>query len=289
MLITKIKGLANRVRYRLIRESKLIRKKAIDAGVASRIIPGHTGYQKFIIMGMPRSGSNFLASSLRSGKNIIAFGELFNEKSHQRRDIQWDTPGYRTTEKALRLRDADPVGFLESMVFNRRPVGIEALGFKLFYHHADENWAPVWPYLKEQDLKVLHLKRKNYLKVHLSMSVARRTREFLSQSSKPRQLAIHLDYDECLQWFEMTRAWDTEFNTCFKDNLVIHYDDLVIDHARCMREIQEYLNVRISETSSPLTKQARLPLENAILNFDQLKRQFAGSEWAEFFEPEDIS
>jgi hypothetical protein len=119
MLKAKIAGL-----------NALIWKKAIDMGVASQLISSHKCYQKFIIMGMPRSGSNFLASSLRSRKNIITYGELFNEQSRKRRDILWDMPGYKTTENALMLRDADPVAFLESMVFKRMPTYVEALGFK---------------------------------------------------------------------------------------------------------------------------------------------------------------
>jgi len=268
--------------------NKLIRKKAIDIGVASHLISSHKGYQKFIIMGMPRSGSNFLASSLRSRQNIITYGELFSEQSRKRRDILWDTPGYNTTEEALTLRDADPVAFLESMVFKRMPSYVEALGFKLFYHHADENWECVWPYLKEQELKVLHLKRKNYLKVHLSMSIAMRTKQFVSRNKeKSQQHAIALDYDKCLHWFEMTKAWETKFESYFHDSLVLYYEDLVENYTQNMRIIQDYLNVRVGETRTPLKKQARLPLDKAIINFDQLKSQFAGSEWAVFFAPEE--
>lgn len=285
MLKSKIARLSKR-----IWKKELIRKKVIDIGVASHIIPSHKAYQKFILMGMPRSGSNFLVSSLRSRKNIIAYGELFSEKSHKRRDIQWGTPGYTATEEALMLRDADPVAFLESMVFKRMPTRVEALGFKLFYHHADKNWECVWPYLKEQDLKVLHLKRRNYLKVLLSMSVAMRTGQFLlEKKEKLQQQAIALDYDECLHWFEMTKAWETEFDSYFNDSLVVFYEDLVKNYTQNMQIIQEYLNIRVGETRSPLKKQARLPLDKAISNFHQLKSRFAGSEWAVFFEPEDIS
>ena len=186
------------------------------------------------------------------------------------------------------LRDTDPVAFLESMVFKRMPTRVEALGFKLFYHHADENWECVWPYLKEQDLKVLHLKRRNYLKVLLSISVAMRTGQFLIENKeKLRQQAIALDYDECLHWFEMTKAWETEFDSYFNDSLVVFYEDLVKNYTQHMQIIQEYLNIRVGETRSPLKKQARLPLDKAITNFDQLKSRFAGSEWAVFFEHEE--
>lgn len=270
---------------KVVRVNKLLRKKAIDIGVASGVIRSHKGYQKFIIMGMPRSGSNFLASSLRSRRNIVAYGELFSEQSRKRRDILWDTPGYETTRKALTLRDKDPIAFLESMVFKRMPAYVEAVGFKLFYHHADENWQCVWPYLKAQDVKVIHLKRRNYLKVFLSMSNAMRTRQFVSRNrEKSSQQPITLDYNKCLDWFEMTRAWETKFDTYFDDSLEIYYEDLAKDYTQNMRTIQEYLNVRVGETHSPLRQQARLPLNKAITNYAELKSRFASSEWAEFFE-----
>ena len=76
MLKTKIAGL-----------DKLIRKKAMDIGVTPHIISGDKGYQKFNVLGLPRAGSNLLASSLRSRRDIITYGELFNERSRKRRDI----------------------------------------------------------------------------------------------------------------------------------------------------------------------------------------------------------
>jgi hypothetical protein len=126
------------------------------------------------------------------------------------------------------------------------------------------------------------------LKVRLSLSVAERTRQFVSRNKKKsQQQAIALDYDKCLHWFEMTKAWETKFDSCFNDSLVLYYEDLVKNYTQNMQIIQEYLNVRVGETRSPLKKQARLPLDKAILNFNQLKSRFAGSEWAVFFEPEE--
>lgn len=46
--------------------------------------------------------------------------------------------------------DNDPVAFLESMVFRRMHSYAEAVGFKLFYHHVDEDWERAWSFLKEQ-------------------------------------------------------------------------------------------------------------------------------------------
>jgi len=273
------------LKARISRLNIQLRKQMTDFGLACNVIKGHEDYTRFIILGMPRTGSNFLASSLRSHKNIITYGELFSEQSRMRRDILWDIKGYQTTQKALVLRDEDPIGFIETLVFKKMPVSVQALGFKLFYHQADENWECVWPYLESQELKVLHLKRKNYLKVFLSLSVAMRTKQFVSTNKKViRQQPIELDYEDCLRWFERSKEWEQKYDTYFKDCMMLYYDDLVSDYDRQMRAIQEYLNVSVCDVSSVLKKQAQLPLNKAIENYGQLKSRFSGTEWEVFFE-----
>jgi hypothetical protein len=44
------------------------------------------------------------------------------------------------------------------------------------------------------------------------------------------------------------------------------------------------MNVRISDVSSAMKKQAQLPLHRAIENYDQLRSDFTGTEWEIFFE-----
>lgn len=273
------------LKARISRLNKQLRKEITDFGLACNVIKGHKDYTRFIILGMPRTGSNFLASSLRSHKNIVTYGELFSEQSRMRRDILWDIKGYKTTQKALSLRDKDPIGFLETMVFKKMPVVVQALGFKLFYHHADESWECLWPYLQSQKLKVLHLKRKNYLKVFLSLSVAMQTKQFVSKNKKVlQQQPVELDYKDCLRWFERSKAWEDKYDTFFEDSMMLYYDDLVSDYDGQMRAVQEYLNVSACDASSILKKQAQLPLDKAIENYGQLKSRFSGTEWEVFFE-----
>jgi LPS sulfotransferase NodH len=41
------------------------------------------GYQKFIILSMPRSGSNYLAYLLNSHPGIVCFGEMYDKRAVQ--------------------------------------------------------------------------------------------------------------------------------------------------------------------------------------------------------------
>ncbi|MFC2023143.1 hypothetical protein ACFLT5_00195 [Chloroflexota bacterium] len=99
-------------------------------GIAS----GHLDYERFIILGQERTGSNFLKDLLNSHSQIIASGELFQSFDV----IHWEY-GFHRMDPPRRLLVAfqdDPVGFLESYVFAKFPKRISAVGFKLFYAHA---------------------------------------------------------------------------------------------------------------------------------------------------------
>ncbi|HLP47085.1 MAG TPA: hypothetical protein VK469_14125, partial [Candidatus Kapabacteria bacterium] len=124
-------------------------------------------YVKYIILGHPRTGSNMLRGLLNENRHVVAFGELFRFND----SIGWDYPGHHHKAKIeLQLINDDPIEFLQKKVFINFPHPVKAVGFKIFYFHAhSENWKPVWTYLHEQkNIKIIHIKRENVLKTHLS-------------------------------------------------------------------------------------------------------------------------
>ncbi len=161
---------------------------ALDPGV----VKGHPDYKKFIILGTARTGSNFLRSLLNSHKHVIAFGEIFSDYNA----IDWQLPVYKfRSNRVLTLIQNDPTAFLESKVFRNYPRYVSAVGFKIFYNHAqNENWKPVWLHLKDMGVRVIHIKRKNLLKTYLSEQKAFKTGEWIntSGSNNKRASLLHL-------------------------------------------------------------------------------------------------
>ena len=271
-------------------KNKIINAKArlIEFSLEKNIINGHDDYTKFIILGMGRTGSNFLVSSLQSQNNVITFGEIFNNAHHEH--IYWKQPGYRKSDIALDMRENSPQEFISSMVFRKMPKWISAVGFKLFYYHGkEEQWKCIWPFLKNmQDLKIIHLKRKNLLETYLSMSYAMQDLQWLIKSKKDANTkqAIELDYDETLKGFKQIREWENEYDSYFSNQSMqeVFYEDLVNNHDSEMTRIQEFLKIPTSKTHASTKKQSDKKLSESISNFDELKKQFIGSEWAVFFE-----
>ena len=268
----------NQWRYRLI---PYIQNIALDVG----LLDGHQDYARFIILGRSRSGSNFLRGLLNAHSRIIVLGELFQNQA----SIGWAYPGYMQNRQLLSLFRKEPVRFLESKVFKRFPKPIKAVGFKIFYYHAQNNdWIPVWDYLIRQNgLKVIHIKRNNILRTHLSRKLAALTDTWIDTTGgKDNHQGITLEYEECLRDFVQTREWEQAHDRNFSDHeiLQITYEDLAHDYAREMARLQDFLGVTPEEVKPQTFKQSSRLLSQSIVNYDELKERFSGTSWESFFD-----
>jgi len=268
----------NHWRYQLI---PYIENLGLDIG----FLNGYTDYNRFIILGRSRSGTNFLRGLLNSHSQIVVLGELFQSK----KAIGWAYPGYLKSQRDLALFHQEPVRFLESRVFKRFPRRVSAVGFKIFYYHAqDDLWKPVWNYLIEQkDLKVIHNKRRNILRTHLSRKLAGMTDVWVNTGGDGKDSrTVLIDYDECLKDFTQTRDWENTYDQLLGDHkkVEIFYEDLAADYVREMRRIQDFLGVDLEEVKPETFKQSHQSLSKAITNYYELKERFAGSPWESFFE-----
>lgn len=251
------------------------------------ILPGKQDYTRFIILGRSRTGSNFLRGLLNSHPQVVVYGEIFQNK----KEIGWALPGFSSNARLMREFHQEPVGFVERRVFKKFQPQIRAVGFKIFYYHAqDEAWAPVWEYLRQhREIKVLHITRRNILRTHLSRKLAMLSDIWVDTSggaSRPK--SVRLDYSECLTDFEQTQKWQQDYAQFFQDHdlLEVVYEDLAADYRPVMKQVLDFLGVEANlELIKPEThKQSQTPLTKAIENYQELKQMFSDSRWASFFE-----
>ncbi|MCA9968635.1 MAG: sulfotransferase [Anaerolineales bacterium] len=243
-------------------------------------------YTRFIVLGTARTGSNYLRGLLNAHDQVVAFGEVFRHYE----EIGWDFSLVPETGAMRRQFQSDPVAFVEQRIYGNFPAHIRAAGFKIFYYHAQQPaWAPLWPHLEAQtDIKVLHVKRRNYLKTLLSRKRAFLTDEWVRRAPGSSQPVgpIAIPYEECLADFTKTRAYEAEFDGRFAthDRYDVMYEDLARNEAAEMRRILAFLGVPEKAVAPSTVKQSKsLPLSQAIANYAALKAQFAGTEWAAFF------
>jgi len=263
-------------------------RRAARFAIDQRLLSGQRCYHPFIILGRGRTGSNFLASLLRSHGHIVTFGELFNQVRPNH--ILWEFPGYRSSHDDCVLRRTDAVAFIERRVFGAQPVGVSAVGFKLFYYHARDNaWQVIWPYLQaRQEVRIVHLTRRNLLRTFVSERIAKQTRVWSIRDDiqAHRNVSVELDHAELELAFSATRAQEQSCAEYFAGHPVLEltYEALATNTTHEMERVQAFLGVAPRLLLAETRKQARMPLAHMVTNYPALKERFASTPWGGFFD-----
>lgn len=251
-----------------------------------RSLVGTSRYTRFVIVGMARTGSTMLINLLNSHTRALAFGELFRTPG----TIGWDVRPYLdyTSERLLTLYQSDPCGFLAKAIFRKWPRGQQAVGFKIFYYHAREKpYSAVWDYLeRHDDIRVLHIKRRNILAQYLSVHLAHKTNVWSATRPVARETEpVRLEIEDCRKHFAWVRSQEEEADAFFAghDVLQVAYEDLIADQTAEMLKVQEFLGLREQELSAHTVRQRTVSLPRAIANYGALKQAFSETHWAEFF------
>lgn len=257
-------------------------------------------FTRFVIISHLRSGTHLLRTLLESHPEIVCQTEVFNS----------DNPN-------LPYPLSTPVDtILTDWVFKDFPTQIKCAGFVLQAYHPgglkafpgireNPEWSEVWARLQQMpDLKVIHLRRKNGLRRHLSHTMARQTGTWhhwdptkvnqVSHIEKPILKAdaddprpqvrlqperLRLDFDEVDQLHQRV-------NTLFGNGqyFSLTYEDLAAEPDRCGAELLGFLGVSPRELKAAVKKLENRSLNSSIENFESLKQEFAGTPWQGFFE-----
>ena len=247
----------------------------------------------FIVLCAPRTGSTYLSSLLGSHPNIRMHGELFS------------------TSNLLvcpRVRRA-PVQYLRHEVYSCYPPRIRAVGFNLLYYHARsgrtgvppmdpkaftdqerERLERIWEYLRRrEELRVVHLRRRNPLRSLASGAVAMATEQWSRQAWEPErspEVRVRLEPARALKRLEETAQAAAVCQCLFARHpcLDVYYEDLVNSRDSEIRRIHDFLGVPWAAPSSMLQRQNPRPLPEMLSNYDELKAALAGTRWEALLE-----
>lgn len=248
-------------------------------------------YERFIMLGQERTGSNLLLLLLASHPNVWSFGEVFNSsEAVRKRSIGPARPPGLTD---------DPVEYLVSCIYREYPDHVRAVGFKLFYSHArNKEWKAVWGYLRRSGVRVIHITRRNLLDRYLSHQLALRSKEWIAFNGEDdlHFEPIPLDAKACFRDFHHSVWLQQRMGEFFQHNptITVVYEDLCNDMAAECRRIQGFLGLEPRTLFCKLKKQGTQPKSEIIANYGDLKETleawvaegWAKEEWLEFFEEE---
>jgi hypothetical protein len=276
-------------------------------------------YVRFIITGDARTGSNMLVGALNTNPTIRCFREVF----HYWMDyIDYYVDGFDPHDREeLELRQTDPVRFLQQRIFCHQPDQYMAVGFKYLYGHF---WGfdRLTEHLKQDlELRVIHLKRRNWLRslgsvriaeasgrwlelegtpergkrpmhvraasaaLHPSRVLRAARRRFLAPARPPKpQLTLSLE--DCEQWFNRTRWEVSRVDEMFENHprLDVDYEDMLMSRDEVFASVQRFLGQQPVRLDVTTRRQNPEPLSQLIANYEELRAAFAGTQYAAFFE-----
>ena len=178
-----------------------------------------------------------------------------------------------------------------SEAFGQADSGIKVKGFKIFYYHPLDCEAPqLWETLAETDeLRIIHLKRKNILRTLLSRKIAGIEEVWgvkYECTQKPnRKVPVILTAKELEEGVKETQEWEAAGDALFSKHPMIQicYEDLVSNRETVFRSLTDFLGVDYVVPSTDFQQQNPENLDTLLQNLDELRDALPGKPWQDFF------
>jgi len=246
---------------------------------------------QFFILSRGRTGSTLLHQLLDSHPNCICFEEIFADRELP--PLPKDYPAEKSDRliQDTNLREENPVNFLNGHIYTNYPSNILAAGFKLFYFHSNGGNSKLWEFLKESEhVRVIHLQRKNVLRMFTSMKIAAKTGLWwsLDGSRNLSERAITLDPSEFLEYASQVEREQKAAAEMFHRHPLFkiyyeEYENFLVDDEK-IRALLDFLDLPFHTLHSEMEKQNPESLRDLVLNYDEMKEHFSQTSLHTFFD-----
>jgi len=234
----------------------------------------------FFILTAPRSGSTVLTRTLDQHPQIFCAGELFhpNDKIYH---AEWHFPFIGTKKKKGFSRKIfsltnyikgyiSGVSHIKKFYSSRNEKTIR--GFKLMNGHT-KDFPTVWNYLKNQDLKIIVLIRKNTFREALSSFRARKIGVFHSaDDASLAEQKINVNAALLKNRVEELEAINKNILNLSegKDRIIINYEEFE-NWQQMLDKIFKFLNITQIEMQPELRKISAEDWRNGVENYQQVE------------------
>ena len=249
--------------------------------------------KKFVVLSTQRSGSTFLGTCLGSHPDIQSYGEIFQYFRVERPDdlnppIRYQVSYQKYIEESFLRKLADR--FWQKGLIHRyldqtysKFEDKEAVGFKLMYSQAAKR-PDIVDWLKKNNVKVVHLIRKNHLKTVVSLELAKK-RGIYASTQPLETTKIFLDPDSLQAQLNNRKELIEAHRSLFKENpyLEIEYEAFVKSRQMETSRLLAFLEVKESQKlTSELAKSNSNSLRDLIENYEEVAHQLRGSRFESF-------
>jgi LPS sulfotransferase NodH len=249
---------------------------------------------KFIVLTTQRSGATFFIKCLASHPQIACRHQTIFTQDNKFKFFSFDRPSsfyykYRSSSLGRRLghwfRRKRLIYECVDDYLHTLPNQAKAIGFKLSYNHV-EKYPAIASWVREHDVRIIHLVRNNLLKTLLSLEAAKK-RGLHHSTQKVELVKVHLHPRKLKRKLKIRARLIEKYRTMFteKPYLEVSYEsfgaDLDAETHRVLQflDIDEYMSVE-----TDLVKLNPDSLEDIIENYDEVAQALKGTPSEKYLE-----
>ncbi|MBW2269958.1 MAG: sulfotransferase [Deltaproteobacteria bacterium] len=229
----------------------------------------------FVLLATQRTGSTVVWQTLDRHPAVYARGEMFlKDLAHPESFASWQARWTRRLLARLMPRRAVNA-YLDG--FYAKRAGVRATGFKLMYSQARPE---IWSWLLAHRVEVLHLVRRNALKILVSKAAAEATgRRHLRPGQNHEAQSVVLGVEGLVAALDRIAASVEEHRHRIAElrHRELHYEEL-LEHPQAFFDTAfEFLGVDRQPVELSLRKLTADSLGDALANYDEVAAALAGT------------
>ena len=268
-----------------------------------------------LMLARQRSGTNPLRELLNRHPQIFCTPEVFHNEPSPEADLEVETNFFGFLERhplgtvsramSLEVQETLFVDFLTYLrCFTSKPYLVVDVKYNSA-HHLDGPWREVsatpalFHFAVWHRFRVINLTRRNALRSHLSLLKAEMTKRYTIEDGSDgaaADYAVEVDPVEMLHVLRLSRDENRLIEQHFKDYgryLTFDYEELFPTlggppSAAVLKRIARWLELEpeFDQLEGRYRKQSALPLEETILNYDEIVRTLDGTGFEALLEDE---
>lgn len=269
-----------------------------------------TSKKKVILLSAARTGSNLLTSLLSSHRNAYMYYEIFNLSVLDKNDLldiaqsstqylrnkleksDREVVGFKLFYEHLKIPHNDGKWQKEQLQKNDRLKRIlsdymDLLSNNAFAKRLTVSFEKAWNHLsQDKSYYIIHLKRENKLDQLLSLKNAFKTDKWARTNYTPYHYApMRLSVEECNYHFAKMEEKEIHFDNLFSKHrmLNITYEELFLNRESVLQNVMDFLGLRPQKLETHFSRQKYQSNSDLIENFDQLKKEYEGTRWEQYF------
>ena len=235
----------------------------------------------FTIIGMMRSGSNFIERALDSADDVTCYGELFNPTFiglHHKST----NPNFDFKRGDIERRDNDVKSFAKKLF---RHTDTSNVGFRIFFEH---NRLVIEEVLQNSKIKKIVL-RRNLLNAYVSLQRAVESGQWLAaDGSRVKEVQpVTINFNKFVLFVCQHKLFfEKVFNTLREtgqDYVMIDYSEM--KEPEKINELLEFIGSkeRMDDVVEKTARQNTLSIEQSIANFEEFEQKLNNAGIKEFF------